>query len=173
MHNHTTIDRWSIAYWIAGDGAWSNRWQCTSHDVVLCFIQIITTLWVAWEYYRYAANCERTFSVLPLSFGRRHIEYLRIVLLQCLAIHLCMSVLAWVATPYFFIVALTIWNALSARKLNATNLMQQHAAELLHDDELLRSNDRVLHIITTPTDTTQKLQAAIDVLQQTMAQKGG
>jgi hypothetical protein len=172
MHNHATIDRWSIAYWLSGNGSWSTRWECASADAVLCVSQLLVTLWVAWEYYRYATLCTVEDDVAGCRETKTHMECLRKVFLQCLAIHVAMAALTWITTPYFIIVGITAWNALTTRRLVAAKLsMQRVQAQCEHESSV------IYHAAAMGTpdahgSTSDKLQQALTTLNDAIAMKG-
>ena len=173
MHTHADIDRWSLAYWIAGAGNWHTRWECTSADALLCILQVTVTLWVALEYYRYAVLCAPTCTYTVSVPANIHMTYLRRVFIQCLAIHVASAVLSWVITPYYIVVIAMAWNAVTTRKLCAAKKVATRDQEDLNRERYIAKQAAALAASRAPvTDTTQQLQHALTVLNAAVSNKG-
>lgn len=173
MHTHADIDRWSLAYWIAGAGNWYTQWECTSADALLCVLQVTVTVWMAWEYYRYAALCSPSCIYNVSTPAGLHMKYLRRVFIQCLAIHLASAVLSWVVTPYYIIVGAMAWNAVTIRKLCVAKQIDSRDQEYANRERYIAKQAAILAASRTPVaDTTQQLQHALTVLNAAVSTKG-
>lgn len=170
-HHHLDqpIDRWSVSYWITGDGQWAPRWDCSSHDWLLAAVTISTIIFMAWEYGVYAHKCDKMFKLLPEGASKSHVMYLRKVFLQCLSIHVVMNVVAWVVTPYYLLSLLVLYNAFQTRKLNHSKTLILHIQEI-ENHNLVVANTRAA--LTTLDDgeltLTEKLDQAKTALLRTV-----
>lgn len=158
-HHHQIagqIDRSTLEYWITGNGYHSTRWECTSHDTWLCVANAVSNGWMAFEYGRYAYYCHRAFKTLKNSHSKTHIAKLRTVFLQCMTIHLFMSVLSWVCSIYWLTVLLTLFNAYTARKMNESKIM------ILHSQEIAKIQHQKDEIIDALDDEKMTLEQKLD-----------
>lgn len=125
MHHTAPIDRWSLCYWLYGGGAWVPRWECTQHDLWLFVFWTAAVTWMAAEYGLYGWRTWRAAKI-SRDVERTHLEWLTVVFVQCLLLHVATVLIGWFMTPYYVIVAGYLANAVACRLLNRSKLRLLH-----------------------------------------------
>jgi hypothetical protein len=114
-----TRDLW---YWLYGGGAWQTKFHCVSGDRLLMHASILCTLWMVIEYVRFARANRYAMTLIDSETYKEYHRWLERVFVECGAIHVINGIIAYVFTPYWLVVGMTLHNAWQTRRLNASKL---------------------------------------------------
>lgn len=157
-HEVQLLDRHHWRYWLDGNGAWMNRWECTSHDLFLFILMTAGIVWMVAEYFWYAwlvRNSRHLFSDVTY---RTHLDRLMKVFLFCGSIHF-FNVILWFWTPHILWCVCYFANALLTNSLNRwfrRAIMSKHLSDSLAESRLKEIGSRLDHIVLGDIEPPQK-----------------